>query len=231
MIKAIAIDDEPPALKVVENFCKRVDSIDLLRTFTRPNEALEYLNANPVDLLFLDIQMPSLTGIDLYRSVKNTMVIFATAYSEFAVEGFNLNAVDYLLKPFTFERFEQAVEKAKKEYKLLKETGDVPHLFIRADYSLIKIELPDIQYIEGLDDYLKIHLGSRKPVVARMTMKSILELIPSNEFIRIHRSYIVPLKRIKAIKNKSVQLPETEIPIGNSYEEQFSEAFKKLNRI
>jgi DNA-binding LytR/AlgR family response regulator len=231
MITAIAIDDEPPALKVVENFCKRVDLLDLKRTFTKPNEALEYLKENPVDLLFLDIQMPSLTGIDLYKSVQNTMVIFATAYSEFAVEGFNLNAVDYLLKPFTFERFQQAVEKAKKERKMMKESGEIPHLFIRADYSLIKIELPDIQYIEGLDDYLKIHLSSRKPVVARMTMKNITELIPGDEFSRIHRSYIVPVKRIKAIKNKTVVLPEIELPIGNSYEEQFMETFKKLNKI
>jgi DNA-binding LytR/AlgR family response regulator len=231
MITAIAIDDEPPALKVVENFCKRVDYIDLKKTFTRPKEALEYLKAHPVDLLFLDIQMPSLTGIDLYRSVKNTMVIFATAYSEFAVEGFNLNAVDYLLKPFTYERFQQAIEKAKKEQKLLKESADVPYLFIRADYSLVKIELTDILYIEGLDDYLKIHLGSRKPLVARMTMKNILELIPSGEFVRIHRSYIVPVKRIKAIKNKTVVIPELELPIGNSYEEKFLEIFKKLNGI
>lgn len=231
MITAIAIDDEPPALKVVENFCRRVDFIDLKKTFTRPNEALAYLKENPVDLLFLDIQMPSLTGIDLYKSVKNTMVIFATAFSEFAVEGFNLNAVDYLLKPFTFERFVQAVEKARKEKKLMKESGDVPHLFIRADYSLIKIELPDIQYIEGLDDYLRIHLNSRKPVVARMTMKNIIELIPAGEFSRIHRSYIVPLRRIKAIKNKIVVLPEAELPVGNSYEEQFMDAFKKLSKI
>ena len=231
MISAIAIDDEPPALKVVENFCKRVDFIDLKKTFTRPNEALRYLKEDPVDLLILDIQMPSLTGIELYRSVKNTMVIFATAYSEFAVEGFNLNAVDYLLKPFTFERFLQAIEKAKKEKKLLKESGNVPHLFIRADYSLVKIELPDILYIEGLDDYLRIHLGSRKPLVARMTMKNILELVPSEQFSRIHRSYIVPLKRIKVIKNKTVVLPEIELPVGNSYEEQFLESFKKLNRI
>jgi DNA-binding LytR/AlgR family response regulator len=230
MIKAIAIDDEPPALKVVENFCKRVDFIDLQATFTKPKDALEYLEKNPVDLLFLDIQMPSLSGIDLYRSVKNTMVIFATAYSEFAVEGFNLNAIDYLLKPFTFERFTQAAEKAKKEQKLARSEWAQQHLFIRADYSLVKIELSDILYIEGLDDYLKIHLASRKPVVARITMKNILELLPGDGFARVHRSFIVPLSRIKAVKNKSILLPETEIPVGNSYEEQFMEALKKLNK-
>ena len=231
MIKAIAIDDEPPALKVVESFCKRVDFIELQKTFTKPTEALEYLSKNPVDLLFLDIQMPSLSGIDLFKSVKNTMVIFATAYSEFAVEGFNLNAVDYLLKPFTFDRFLQAVEKAKKEQKMMSEEGIKKHLFIRADYSLIKIELPDILYIEGLDDYLKIHLSTRKPVVARITMKSMLELVPENEFIRVHRSYILPEIRIIGIKNKTILLPEMEIPIGSSFEDKFFEMFKNLNKI
>ena len=218
MIKAIAIDDEPPALKVVTNFCERIDFIELQKTFIKPGEALQYLEKNPVDLLFLDIQMPSLSGIDLYKSVKNTMVIFVTAYSEFAVEGFNLNAVDYLLKPFSFERFLQAVEKAKREFKTIQDLN-ASHLFIRADYSLIKIELRDIQYIEGLDDYLKIHLLSRKPVVARMTMKNILELIPETEFVRVHRSFIIPVKRIKAIKNKTILLPEIEIPIGSSFED------------
>ena len=230
MIKAIAIDDEPPALKVVESFCKRIDFIDLQKTFTKPNEALEYLQKNPVDLLFLDIQMPSLSGIDLCKFVKNTMVIFATAYSEFAVEGFNLNAVDYLLKPYTFERFLQAVEKVKREQKMLAEDGE-GHIFIRADYSLLKIGVAEILYIEGLDDYVKIHLTSRKPVVARITMKSMIEMLPERDFIRVHRSFIVPLKRITGIRSKLILLPENEIPIGSSYEEGFLNIFRSLNRI
>src|ERR1700712_4475311 len=178
MIKAIAIDDEPPALKVIENFCGRIEALQLEKTFTMPAEALKHLRKFPVDLIFLDIQMPSINGIDFYKAVRqDTMVIFTTAFSEYAVEGFNLSAVDYLLKPFTFSRFQQAVEKATEYYQFKKQTAnDTPkYLFIRADYSLLKIALTDIVYIEGLDDYLKIHLVNASPVVARMTMKNMLE--------------------------------------------------------
>ena len=164
MIHAIAVDDELPALSLLENFCKRVDFIELQKVFNKPNEALRYLQQFPVDLIFLDINMPALTGIDLYKSIRqNTMVIFTTAYSEYAVEGFNLNAVDYLLKPFTFERFMQAVNKAKTAAKIADDQKE-KYLFIRADYSLIKIVTEDILFIEGLDDYLKIHIQNDKPV-------------------------------------------------------------------
>lgn len=231
MIRAIAIDDEPPALKVIENFCGKIDSVDLQKTFTMPNEALKYLRKFPVDLLFLDINMPSISGIDLYKSVEqNTMVIFTTAYSEFAVEGFNLNAVDYLLKPYTFERFQQAVAKANEFYNYSNsntEKGQEQFLFIRADYSLVKINLNDIIYIEGLDDYMKIHMQNQKPLVARMTMKGILEKLPPNEFVRVHRSYIVPFTRVKNVRNKTIQLENVEIPIGSSYEKEFLKLFQR----
>ena len=155
MIRAIAIDDEPPALKVIESFCADVDFIMLEKTFTKPNEALKHLRKFPVDLLFLDINMPGLSGLDLYKKIdQDTLVVFTTAYPEFAVEGFNLNALDYLLKPFTFERFLQAVTKAKEFYKFSNasaEPAQEQFLFIRADYSLIKITLSDILYIEGLE--------------------------------------------------------------------------------
>jgi DNA-binding LytR/AlgR family response regulator len=232
MIKAIAIDDEPLALRIIDNFCAKVDFIQLVKTFTRPAEALEYLRSNPVDLLFLDIQMPSLTGIELYKEVKSTtMVIFTTAFSEYAVEGFNLNAIDYLLKPFTMERFLQAVQKALKEFNYQKspDTKEAPPLLIKADYSIIKVEIADIIFIEGLDDYLKIHLTNRKPLVTRMTMKGILEMLPAN-FARVHRSFIVPIDKIKSVRNKTIFISEsTEIPIGNSYEEQFLKIFRGQN--
>jgi DNA-binding LytR/AlgR family response regulator len=178
MITAIAIDDEPPALKVIETLCAAFDFITLQKTFTRTDEALKHLRKYPVDLLFLDIQMPSLSGIDLYKSIEQqTMVIFTTAFSEYAVEGFNLNAVDYLLKPFTPERFAQAVNKAAEYIRYTRQhnTPESEYLFIRADYNLYKITITDIDYIEGLDDYIRIHLQQQKPVVARMTMKHILE--------------------------------------------------------
>ena len=229
MIKAIAIDDEPPALKVIENFCKEVNFIELQKTFTSPREALKYLSKFPADLLFLDINMPSLSGIDLYKEVRqDTMAIFTTAHSEHAVEGFNLNAVDFLLKPFTLDRFVQAANKANDfyQYQHPGQGATQQFLFIRADYSLVKIAIADILFIEGLDDYLKIHIHNQKMVVARMTMKSILDKLPANEFIRVHRSYIIAFSRIGRVRNKSIMIEEQEIPIGASYEENLQRLLK-----
>jgi DNA-binding LytR/AlgR family response regulator len=230
MITAIALDDEPPALKVVENFCSQVDFIELVKTFTNPSEALKHLSKFPTDMLFLDIRMPSITGFEFRKQLpQDLMVIFATAYSEYAVEGFNVNAVDYLLKPFTFERFLQAVNKANDFYKYLHLSESVAqqYLFIRADYSLVKVMLADILCIEGLDDYLKIHLVGKKPIVARMTMKAIQDKIPAKEFIRIHRSFIVPVARIEKVRNKMVTIEGREIPIGSSYEKSFNETYNE----
>jgi DNA-binding LytR/AlgR family response regulator len=229
MIKAIAIDDEPPALKIVENFCARVDFITLEKTFTQPNVALKFLKNFPINLIFLDISMPSTSGIDLVKAIEqNTMVIFTTAYSEYAVEGFNVNAVDYLLKPFTFDRFFQAVNKANDQFNYAQTIHSVesPHIFIRADYSLIKITLVDIVLIEGLDDYLKLHLDNQKTIVARLTMKGILEKLPATEFVRVHRSFIVPINRIESVRNKVIAIKGRDIPIGNSYEKLFFDIFK-----
>ncbi|POY35293.1 DNA-binding response regulator [Solitalea longa] len=230
MISAIAIDDELPALKVIEFFCDKVDFIDLQKTFNKPTEALKYIKKFPVDLVFLDINMPSLNGIDFYKSVQqNTMAIFTTAYSEYAVEGFNLSAVDYLLKPFTFERFELAVNKAHDfyNYQHQRSANANQFLFIRADYSLIKIAINDILYIEGLDDYLKIHQVSGKPLVARMTFKSLLEKLPATGFARVHRSFVVSKDKIESIRNKTIHIKDAEIPVGSSYEENLS---KLLNQ-
>jgi DNA-binding LytR/AlgR family response regulator len=230
MINTIAIDDEPPALSLIENFCSRTAGITLQKTFTMPGEALKYLRRFPVDLLFLDIQMPSVSGIDFYKEVKqDTMVIFTTAYSEYAVEGFNLSAIDYLLKPFTFKRFQQAIAKAAEyyNYKHQHKDAEKKYLFIRADYSLQKIAIGDIIYIEGLDDYLKIHIQNSPPVIARITMKSIIEKLPVNEFVRVHRSYIVPFSRIESLRNKIIYMAGEEIPIGSSYEEDFLKLFNK----
>jgi DNA-binding LytR/AlgR family response regulator len=230
MIIAVAVDDEPPALKVVENFCEKVDFIDLVKTFTKPHDAVKYLSKFPTDLLFLDIRMPSVSGIEISRLIpKDIMVIFTTAYSEYAVEGFNVNAVDYLLKPFTYERFIQAVNKAHDFYNFYHqhESALQQYLFIRADYSLVKIMLDDILYVEGLDDYLKIFLTDRKPIVARMTMKGMLEKLPAKDFVRVHRSFIVPIKRIESLRNKSLLAAGREIPVGSSYEEEFNRVFRK----
>ncbi len=231
MIKAVAIDDELPALNIVENFSVRTGFIEMQKVFNQPTEALKYLKKFPVDLVFLDINMPSLNGIELYKAIpQHAMVIFTTAYGEYAVEGFNLNAVDYLLKPFTYQRFLQAAEKARDYFVYIKQkdSGKENFIFIRADYSLVKINIPDIVYIEAYDDYLKIHLGDGlRPVITRMTLKNMADKLPANQFCRIHRSYVVPLARIDMIKNKTVFIENHQLPVGNSYEEEFLKRFNK----
>ena len=230
MIRAIALDDEPPALQVLETFCSQVDYIDLKRCFTKTDEAFDYLDKNEVDLLLLDIHMPALSGIDFYkRTGKKPMVIFTTAYSEYAVEGFNLNAIDYLLKPFTQKRFLQAVEKAKEHYMTLHPAAkmDQPYILIRADYSLIKLMIEDILFVESLDDYVRIHLVEQKPLLARLTLKALLEKLPPELFIRVHRSFIVSIHHIEKVRNKIILIAGTEIPLSSSYEDIFFERFNK----
>ena len=229
MIRAIAIDDEPLALELISRFCSHITTIHLEKTFTKPSSAIAYLKKFPVDLVFLDIQMPSITGIDLVKQLpENVIVIFTTAFSEFALDAYNLNAIDYLLKPFEENRFLKAVNKAF-EYYQLKNQNESPadkYLLIRADYKLIKIPLSEIQYIEGLGDYLKVYYGEQKLVVARMTMKNILAKLPAKEFLRVHRSFIVPYTKIENVRNKTILISGKEIPIGTSYETDFFEKFK-----
>lgn len=221
MIKAIAIDDEPLGLKIISYYCNHVDFISLEKTFTKQSEALKYLNKFPVDLLFLDIQMPSKNGIDFYKMLENDpMVIFTTAYSQYAVEGFNVNATDYLLKPFSEERFLVAVQKARNEFEFRKTQSIQTHLMIRADYKLHRIEFDDILLIEGLDDYIQIHLANKTKIVARLSMKTILEKLPVQSFIRVHRSYIIPIKKVKSIVNRNIQIEEFIVPIGDTYKEE-----------
>jgi DNA-binding LytR/AlgR family response regulator len=223
MITAIAIDDEPLALELIESFCHRIAEIKLERTFTQVSEAQRYLRKFPVDLLLLDINMPQLNGIELYKRIEqNPMVIFTTAYPEYAIEGFNLSAIDYMLKPYSFERFAAAIQKATEYYDFIhqQEDGAPRYLYVKADYSLVKIPLSDILYIEALADYLKIFLPNKKFVLTRMTMKNMTDKLPQKEFIRVHRSFIIPLKQIISIRNKIIQLPNKEIPIGTSYEEE-----------
>ena len=227
MIKAIAVDDEPLALVVIENYCARSNDVELVKTFSNLKDAQKYMNQFPIDLLFLDIQISRTNGMDFYKNMeKKVPVIFTTAFAEYAIEGFNVSALDYLLKPIEYERFEEAVNKAVLILVDKKLAEDQEFLTIRADYKLNKIPYDEIVYIEGLDDYVKIHLSDGKKITARISMKSILEKLPENLFIRVHRSYIVPLKNIKSIQNKVLYLDELEIPIGDTYRASVLDKFK-----
>ena len=219
MITAIAIDDEPLALKLITQHCEKIEFLNLKKVFTNPDEAMAYLADNKIDLIFLDIQMPDINGLQFYKKLYAPVpqVIFTTAYKDFAVEGFNVDAVDYLLKPFDFERFNKALLKAKEyiEFLSVKEVSNNA-LFVKVNYEMMKINLKDIEFIEALDDYIKIHI---KPVtvLTLMTLKNVLEKLPSQEFLRIHRSYIVPVSKIQKFSKNKVIIGGKELPIGSSY--------------
>jgi DNA-binding LytR/AlgR family response regulator len=224
MINAIAIDDEPLALTVIESLCEKSESVNLLKTFTQPNEALKHLRKFPVDLIFCDIQMPAMTGIHLVKSLEqNTMVIFTTAFSEYAVVSYELNAIDYLLKPINQKRFTQAINKALEYFDYIhkKDASGENSIFIRADFSLVKIPLADILFIEGLADYLRIHIKDRKTIVARMPMKEMMEKLPSTDFIRVHRSFILPFSKIEAVRGTTIFIGDKAFPIGKTYTDDF----------
>lgn len=228
MINCIALDDEPLALDILQGLCNKTSFLKLQKTFTDPEEAARYLRKFPVDLIFLDIQMPDISGIDFYKiNGDNKMVIFTTAFSNYAVEGFNLNAIDYLLKPITPSRFMQAATKAHEYHNYLHQSESVQpqYLFVRAEYSLVKIPLGDILYIETLDDYIKIHLEGRKPVITKMNLKSVSEKL-GKDFVRPHRSYIIPMSRILSVRSKTIYLQDLEIPIGIKFEDAFFARYK-----
>lgn len=218
MIKAIAVDDEPLALMVIENYCTRNEHVELVKTFSNLKDAQKYMNQFQIDLLFLDIQISRSNGIDFYKGLEHKVpVIFTTAFSEYAIEGFNVAALDYLLKPIEYERFDEAIQKAVLIIVDKKLAEDQNFLTIRADYKLNKIPYDEILYLEGLDDYVKIHLNDGKKITARISMKGMQEKLPDHLFLRVHRSYIVPLNKIKSFQNKVLSLGEIEIPVGDTY--------------
>ncbi len=224
-MKCIAVDDEPLALALLQDNISQVPTLELVATCSTAMEALGVLNKQEVDLIFLDIQMPGLTGLQLLQSLAvRPMVILITAYEKYALEGFNLDVVDYLVKPVPFERFLKACNKALDFYKLkknvLSENNAWPdYFFVNAEYGLVKIVFSDIRLIEGLKDYLKIHLGDTKPLIIRMSMKSIEEKLPPGKFFRIHKSYIVSLSHVTSIRRNSVFLGDLELPLSDLYKD------------
>ncbi|CAN5571714.1 LytTR family DNA-binding domain-containing protein [soil metagenome] len=230
MLKAIAIDDEPIALEVVKSLSSKISFIELVATFTNAFKAIEYLQKEKADLIFLDIKMPDISGIDFLKSLSNPpMVIFTTAYSEHAVQSFELDAIDYLLKPFSLARFLKACNKAQEQLLLRSNTtGDLKEakpLFIKSGYEQIRVEVNDILYVESCGNYVQFVLANSK-VASRLTMSEAAAILPPADFIRIHRSYIVAKKQIKKMDKKSIWINQTELPIGLAYVEEIEKIGK-----
>lgn len=220
-ITCIAIDDEPPALLLLTQYIAQFNQLQLVHTFSDAISGSEYLRNNLVDLLFIDINMPDITGLDLVKSLEQKpMIVFTTAYKKFALEGFELDAIDYLLKPVSPERFAKAVNKAVEYHQFKNQTVPQPyeHLFVYSEYKMVKIAAADIVYIESLEDYIRIHLKNDTRIMTLMTMKKVLDSLPPDKFSRIHRSYIVANEAVTTIHNRKATLSnEKELPISESY--------------
>ena len=235
-MKCIAVDDEPLALALLLDNIRQVPSLEIVAACNTAMEAFDVLNKQEVDLIFLDIQMPGLTGLQLLQSLSvRPMVILITAYEKYALEGFNLDVIDYLVKPVPFERFLKACNKAVDFYRLKKNafSESVPwpeYFFVHAEYGLVKIVFSEIRLIEGLKNYLKIHLGESKPLVIRMSMKSIEEKLPPGKFFRIHKSYIIAISQITTIRRNSVFLGELELPLSDLYKEDLMREIGQGNK-
>ena len=233
MLNCIAIDDEPLAHVILENYSKKIPFITLKQTFTSVDDAVKYCDTNQVDLIFLDIQMPFVNGVDFYKEHgKGKMVIFITAFENYAVQGFEVNAIDYLLKPIDENRFKMAVTKARDYYNYTHNLVAGPKktfLFVRSKYTLLKVEFNDIEYIETLDDYIKINLVGKNAILTKMNLKTILNSLDENVFIRVHRSFAINLNKIQSIRGKFIKINDVEIPIGNSFDKEFTDKLALLN--
>lgn len=231
-LTCIAIDDEPLALDIIRNYVNRTSQLKLLQVFENAVSGGEYIRQNNVDLVFLDIHMPDISGLDLVRSLETKpIIIFTTAYKKFAYDGYELDAIDYLLKPISIERFQKAVNKAVEYYQYLyapKERAEEA-VFIYSEYRLVKVLLQDIEYIESLEDYIKIVQSNGDSIMTLMPLKKMMEKLPSTSFHRIHRSYIVAANKVNSILKKKVTLQSgKEIPISDSYL-HFIDTWKKRN--
>lgn len=236
-MKCVIIDDEPLAVDLLQDFVKKVDVLELVSTFNNAIDAVSFINQNNIDLVFLDIQMPHFSGIDFLNTIeKKPLVIFTTAYSDYAVEGFNLGAVDYLVKPIPFHRFLKAVVRAQQVLQpvantAIAENNNAPEIeqdfmFVRAEYENVKLNFADILFIEGLKDYVKIYTTDNKFTLTLISLIKLENLLSSKGFARIHRSYIINIKHVKSIQKNKVLISDKRIPISESYKNSF---FEKIN--
>lgn len=232
-LNCIAIDDEPFALEMMADDIQKIPFLNLVGTFSNPLDAWQLIKQGKVDLIFLDIQMPTLTGTQFLRTLpKPPMVIFTTAYQQYALEGYDLDIIDYLLKPIPFERFLKAVNKAYERFQMKPKemTGsiaeDAAFFFIHVEYKQIKIYFDEVLYIEGLKDYVKIFIKNQnKPLLTRLNLKSIEAKLPAQQFYRVHNSYLVALNKITSFKKTKLYIEKQEIPIGKKYAESFEQKY------
>tara|TARA_R110002167_G_scaffold117623_14_gene293709 strand:- start:2741 stop:3466 length:726 start_codon:yes stop_codon:yes gene_type:complete len=235
-MKCIIIDDEPLAIEVIVDYCSKMNFIEVVGTFTNPLEAIAVIKEKRADLIFCDIEMPQISGINFINSLDNRpLFIFTTAYSQYAVDGFEMNAVDYLVKPIPYHRFIKAVSRAKEllahkekpiEANVFPSHGETndsqKYIFVKSEYESIKINLNDIEYIQGLKDYLKIHItNTNKAILTLMNFKEILDRLPPNQFLRVHKSFIVNVDFIKTVQRNRIVINDIRIPIGESHKEAF----------
>ena len=227
-MKCVAIDDEPMALEVIKNFCKRMDDMEL-DTFTNPLVGIEHVKRTRPDLLFLDVKMGEVSGVNLAKEIpQGTFLVFTTAYAQYAVDGFDLNAVDFLHKPFSFSRFEKAVNKVQQAIRLVNYSAAPPlegqAITVKVEYKNVTVQLSSILYIQAMDNYVKIFTVDSRPVITQMSMKSLEAMLPENEFVRVHKSYIVPRHRIESYSRTQLTLTGgTEIPIGRAYADKVAQ--------
>ena len=230
MIRCLAIDDEPLALKQLVSYIMQTPFLELVAACQSAVEAKEILHNEQIDALFVDINMPDLNGLDFVKSLSTPLlVVFTTAYSEFALEGYKVNAIDYLLKPFGLDDFIRAAQKVKKQYELMNSVSvsvvDMDDaIFFKTEYKIVRVDIKQIMYVESMSEYLKIHLVDEpKPIIVLLSMKKIEERLPMNSFMRVHRSYIINLKMIKEVnKSRIIMNSDTYIPIGDNYRDAFN---------
>jgi two-component system response regulator LytT len=234
MLDCIAVDDEPLALGLVSNFIEKTPFLHLSGNYFSAVEALQALETHKIDLIFLDIQMPDLTGIELARvldkSTNSPRIIFTTAYNHFALEGYKVDALDYLLKPFNYEEFLRAANKAKAYFEMknqasLPGTAQQPeeYIFLKVEYQMVKVPLKSILFIEGLKDYVKVHIENKQRQILTLTsLKSLEDRLPSGRFMRVHRSYIINLAQINAVTRNSIVIGNSTIPVSDQYKDEFN---------
>ena len=233
ILRCALVDDEPLALSLLESYVRKTDSLELCGSYSSAIQAMKSLPEHPVDLLLLDIQMPELNGLEFSRMVSdNTRIIFTTAFEQYAIDGYRVNALDYLLKPISYNDFIEAVNKALQWFELRKKAEtpdsvqtslptDSNHIYVKSDYKIVQIELDKILYIEGLKDYIKIYTEDNpRPILSLTSMKTMEEKLPSNRFIRVHRSYIVQKQKIKIIDKGRIVFGKEYIPVSDSYKQE-----------